>query len=51
MKAVPTPKKITSARGNAPFIKDMVDDKKIIFAYFRGEISIDELNARGIKLG
>ncbi|MCE7071926.1 hypothetical protein LZG74_16545 [Dyadobacter sp. CY327] len=32
-----------------PVFLRMLDDKKAIYRFFQGEISIDELNARGIK--
>ncbi|WP_157486635.1 hypothetical protein [Dyadobacter alkalitolerans] len=32
-----------------PAILRMLDDKRAIHGYFQGDISIEELNARGIK--
>ena len=33
-----------------PQLKKLVEDKKIIQAYLKGEVSKDELTKRGIKL-
>ncbi len=54
MEAVTTPKKEASAKPKISYneiVRNMVEDKNAVFAYFRGEITIHDLNARGIKLG
>ena len=33
-----------------PIIKKMIEDKAVVKAYAKGELSKEELNARGIKL-
>lgn len=33
-----------------PIIQKMLDDKNSITAYFRGEITLQELHSKGIKL-
>lgn len=52
MKTIETPKSVPFKKGSkqSDMASKMLDNKKAIFAYFRGEITTDELNAKGIKL-
>lgn len=53
MEAVVKQEKKASAKPKISYneiVRNMVEDKKAIFAYFRGDITIHELNARGITL-
>ena len=52
MKTIDTPKNKTFKKGSkqSNMASKMLDNKKAIFAHFRGEITSEELNAKGIKL-
>lgn len=52
MKTIEAPKTSTFKKGSrqSNMASKMLDNKEAIFAYFRGEITIHELNAKGIKL-
>ena len=51
MKTIDTPKNNTFKKGSKQcnMASKMLDNKKAIFAHFRGEITSEELNAKGIK--
>jgi hypothetical protein len=49
MKTVHLAKK-TKFREMPPVLKKLVEDKKTIQAYLKGEVTRDELTKRGIKL-
>ncbi|WP_169705254.1 hypothetical protein [Runella slithyformis] len=53
MSTVIAPKKRTPKETSKPqsMIKKMLEDKEAIVSYFRGELTLKELDARGIKLG
>lgn len=52
MKTIEAPKTSTFKKGSkqSSMASKMLDNKKAIFSYFRDEITIEELNAKGIKL-